>query len=96
MSDPKTEPQDADIRRDSATVEKGKLFKHDIDADEAMKAVTSGADNIVIDEETNRRLLRKIDLNLMPVGLIMGTGLRQKLICLPAYVHSLRSQLFGQ
>lgn len=48
-------------------IEKGKLFKHDIDADEALKAVTGADGNIHIDEETNKRLLRKIDLNLMPV-----------------------------
>lgn len=62
-----TEVHEADPGRDSAVIEKGKLFNHEIDADEAMKAINSGADNIVIDEETNKRLLRKIDLNLMPV-----------------------------
>lgn len=53
-------------------IEKGKLFKHDIDADEALKAVTGADGNIHIDEETNRRLLRKIDLNLMPVRVVCG------------------------
>lgn len=57
-------------------VEKGKLFKYDIDVDEVMKVVISGVDNIVIDEEINRWLLWKIDLNFMLVGLIMGIGLR--------------------
>ena len=50
MSAPKSELQDADLRRDSATVEKGKLFKHDIDADEAMKAIAGGSETIVIDD----------------------------------------------
>lgn len=45
-----------------------KLVKHSHDADEALKAVQGhegGA--VVIDEETNRRILRKIDFNLIPI-----------------------------
>ena len=44
-----------------------KILKHAGDADEAMKAF-AGYDGevLVLDEATNRRLLRKIDLNLMP------------------------------
>ena len=38
------------------------------DADEAMKAFEDGEVE-VIDEETSRRLLRTIDLNIMPVSL---------------------------
>ncbi|KAK0391468.1 hypothetical protein NLU13_0969 [Sarocladium strictum] len=71
MSQQMTEVHEADPGRDSAVIEKGKLFNHEIDADEAMKAINSGADNIVIDEETNKRLLRKIDLNLMPLMCIV-------------------------
>lgn len=67
MADPNIELQETDMRRDSAVIEKGKLFKHDIDADEGMKAMAGSSENIIIDEETNRRLLRKIDWNLMPV-----------------------------
>lgn len=69
-----TKPQSSEIEpgRDSAAIEKGKVpFNHDIDADEAMKAIGSAGDTIIIDEETNRRLLRKIDLNLMPVRLFL-------------------------
>ncbi|KAL2208450.1 MFS general substrate transporter [Sarocladium strictum] len=71
MADPNIELQEADTRRDSAVIEKGKLFKHDIDADEGMKAMAGSSENIVIDEETNRRLLRKIDWNLMPLMCIV-------------------------
>ena len=44
------------------------VLKHSYDADEAMKAF-EGADGeaIVLDEATNKRLLRKIDLNIMPL-----------------------------
>jgi hypothetical protein len=37
------------------------------DADEAMKAFSDCPGQIVIDEATNKRLLRRIDLHLMPV-----------------------------
>ena len=43
-----------------------KVLKHSQDADEAMKAFEDGRVE-VIDEATNRRLLRTIDLHLMPV-----------------------------
>ena len=44
------------------------IVKHSYDADEAMKAF-EGLDGqeLVLDEQTNRRLLRKIDQNIMPV-----------------------------
>ena len=43
------------------------VVKHATDADEAMKAF-EGHDGelLVLDEATNRRLLRKIDLNILP------------------------------
>ena len=45
-----------------------KIVKHAKDADEAMKAFAGHEGEVlVLDEETNKRLLRKIDLNLMPV-----------------------------
>jgi 2-polyprenyl-6-methoxyphenol hydroxylase-like FAD-dependent oxidoreductase len=45
------------------------ILKHSVDADEALKAL-EGHDvtSVVLDEETNRRLLRKIDLNIMPAS----------------------------
>ena len=45
-----------------------KVLKHSHDADMAMKAfVGFEGETLVLDEATNRRLLRKIDLNVMPV-----------------------------
>ena len=46
------------------------ILKHANDADEAMKAFSGyEGDILVLDEATNKRLLRKIDLHLMPVNL---------------------------
>jgi ACS family allantoate permease-like MFS transporter len=45
------------------------IIKHSHDADVALKAFASyGGEVIHIDEATNKRLLRKIDWNLMPVA----------------------------
>ena len=53
------------------------ILKHGLDADEAMKAfVGHDVSNLVLDEVTSKRLLRKIDLNIMPVG----DGLRATII----------------
>lgn len=50
------------------TIVENKLLEHAGDADDAMKAFTQAQGDIVeLDEETNRRLLRKIDWNLMPM-----------------------------
>lgn len=55
-------------RRTSADVEK--VIAHSHDADEAMKAFTTG-EIIEIDEATNKRLLRIIDWHLMPIMCIV-------------------------
>ena len=49
------------------------VLKHANDADEAMKAF-EGHDGelLVLDEATNRKLLRKIDLNILPVCIAYG------------------------
>ena len=44
-----------------------RVQKHGHDADEAMKAFAEGEVEI-IDEATNKRLLRTIDFNIMPVS----------------------------
>ena len=45
-----------------------KVLKHSHDADEAMKAFEGHeGEFLVIDDATNKRLLRKIDLNIMPL-----------------------------
>lgn len=51
------------------------VLEHATDADEAMKAF-EGHDGelLVIDKATNRRLLRKIDLNILPVCAAHGDG----------------------
>jgi ACS family allantoate permease-like MFS transporter len=41
-------------------------WKHALDADEAMVAV-SALGNVEIDDATNKRLLRRIDMRLMPL-----------------------------
>ncbi|GAB7355398.1 hypothetical protein MBLNU459_g5917t1 [Dothideomycetes sp. NU459] len=51
----------------SGSISKG-ILEHSHDADEAMKAFMSHQGTVIeIDEATNRRLLRKIDWNLMPI-----------------------------
>lgn len=46
------------------------VLKHSHDADEAMKAFQGHDGQVIeIDEATNKRLLRIIDWNLMPVSL---------------------------
>jgi hypothetical protein len=49
-----------------ASVATEKILKHSHDADEAMKAFESG-EIIEIDEATNKRLLKVIDRNLIPL-----------------------------
>ncbi len=45
-----------------------KILKHANDADEAMKAfVGHEGEILILDEATNKRLLRKIDMNILPV-----------------------------
>ena len=46
-----------------------KILKHSHDADEALKALQGGDGRpLVLDEATNKRILRKIDFNLLPVS----------------------------
>ena len=47
------------------------ILKHSHDADEALKALRGHEDEIVeIDEATNKRILRRIDFNLIPLRLM--------------------------
>ena len=62
----------AGIEKESISLEDGstpppQVRKHAHDADEAMKAFQDGEIEI-LDEATNKRLLRTIDWNIMPVG----------------------------
>lgn len=55
------------VRRGSGAPEK--VLLHSNDADEAMKAFEGHEGKVlVVDEATNKRLLRKIDLNIIPVS----------------------------
>jgi ACS family allantoate permease-like MFS transporter len=46
-----------------------KILKHSHDADAAMKAFEGYEGQVLeLSEETNKRLLRKIDMHLMPVS----------------------------
>ena len=48
--------------------ENPKMLKHSNDADEAMKAYSDHEGGIIaLDESTKKRLLRKIDMNILPV-----------------------------
>jgi ACS family allantoate permease-like MFS transporter len=64
---PGTDVPLADIQEHKITPHQ--LLKHSHDGDIALEAFASYRDGAIIeiDEETNRRLLRKIDWNLMPV-----------------------------
>ena len=51
------------------------VLQHASDADEAMKAFEGhDGQSLVLDESTNRRLLRKIDQNILPVYTDHGNG----------------------
>jgi ACS family allantoate permease-like MFS transporter len=52
----------------SGSVVPAQILKHSHDADEAMKAFLNHKGEVLhIDEATNKRLLRRIDLHLMPL-----------------------------
>ncbi|KAL7943561.1 major facilitator superfamily domain-containing protein [Trichoderma barbatum] len=76
-----------------AVAEKGELVE--IDADEALKAI-AGLDTaaVQLDEETERRLLRKIDWNLMPLMCIVyGLNYLDKTTLSYASIMGLREDL---
>jgi ACS family allantoate permease-like MFS transporter len=59
---------DAERKLSVASVAQGKLMEHSHDADEAMAAFAEmHGMSLEIDEATNKRLLRRIDWNLLPV-----------------------------
>ena len=64
----KSSPSDVASAIRSGSVVDTKILEHSGDADEAMKAFAAAEGQaIVLDEATNKRLLRKIDWNLMPI-----------------------------
>ncbi|KAI9751504.1 MAG: hypothetical protein M4579_006040 [Chaenotheca gracillima] len=73
------DPEKASLPEKGAEGAPEAVLKHANDGDEALKAFAGHeGETIVLDEETNRRLLRKIDWNLMPTSLSYAsiTGLR--------------------
>lgn len=52
--------------------EPSNYFDHKLDADEALSAVSGHPADFKLDEATNKRLLRKIDLILLPVSISHG------------------------
>lgn len=51
------------------------VLEHADDADEAIKAFEGhDGERLVLDEPTNKRLLRKIDQNILPVCVAHGDG----------------------
>jgi len=57
----------------SGSVIPDKVLKHANDADEAMKAFEGHEGEVlVLDEATNKRLLRIIDWNILPASVIMA------------------------
>lgn len=75
----------------SADVEK--VIAHSHDADEAMKAFTTG-EIIEVDEETNKRLLRIIDWHLMPIMCcVYGINYLDKTTISYASIMGLRTDL---
>lgn len=71
MSYSEKAPSAVDMEKDTA-IRSGsipeKVLQHSHDADEAMKAFQGHEGEVItIDEATNKRLLRRIDWNLMPI-----------------------------
>lgn len=72
------------------------ILKHSHDADEAMKAFQGAEGQVIeIDAATNKRLLRKIDMNLMPVRDTSIPLCEHHSPSILDNVHCIRSQLSG-
>jgi hypothetical protein len=86
----------ADVIR-NGSVDKA-ILQHAGDADEALKAFMSHPGEVIeLDEATNKRLLRKIDWNLMPVHFFaIPPILVTMLIAHTGHVYRLRIELLGQ
>ncbi|PNP37783.1 hypothetical protein TGAMA5MH_10268 [Trichoderma gamsii] len=89
----KTDKVDHEVPRSTAVVEKGEVVE--IDADDALNAVAGlDAATLQLDEETERRLLRKIDMNLMPLMcIIYGLNYLDKTTLSYASIMGLKTDL---
>ena len=65
ISDLAMEKEPISLEEGTRSTRRGSKYTHD--ADEAMKAFEEGEIE-VLDEATNKRLLRAIDFSIMPVG----------------------------
>ena len=73
------------------------IIKHANDADEAMKAFEGyEGESLVLDEATNKKLLRKIDWHLMPVSTSAYPTRQPLLTATTATLRHLWSELLGQ
>ena len=61
------DPEKTGLASRGESIKASTVLEHSHDADEAMKAFSEHQGKIEIDEATNKRLLRRIDWNLMPL-----------------------------
>lgn len=70
-ADPEKQPAQ---REDTVAAVSKTIIKHSHDGDEALKAFIGREGEVIeIDEATNRRLLRIIDWNLIPISMLTAT-----------------------
>ncbi|KAK1772054.1 major facilitator superfamily transporter [Phialemonium atrogriseum] len=95
MSDDKIEQNRSEPAPMNWAAGKEEILQREIDADEALQVVTGyNADAIQLDAETERRLLRKIDRNLMPMMcLIYGLNFLDKTTISYASIMGLKEDL---
>lgn len=68
ITEDRTSPPVADVEKEGSQHVDPKLEMHSHDADEAMKAFEQlHGEEVILDEATNKRLLRIIDWHLMPL-----------------------------
>ena len=75
-------------------------FGHKIDTDEAFFAVSEQPTGLILDDATNKRILRKIDMILMPVRIsflwkiTLGTDTYLQILCVVYGLNYLDSMSF--
>lgn len=71
------EAMDGTVSRRKESLVGAQILEHSHDADEAMKAFAdSQGENLVLDEAANKRILRRIDMIMLPVS-FLGRRLRR-------------------
>lgn len=77
----------------NTNIDAQKVLHHGADADEALKAMIANSD-LVLDEATNKRLLRTIDWHLMPIMCVVyGINYLDKTTISYASIMGLRTDL---